>query len=229
MSLRDHGHPPRWHPAKFDLLRTTVGAISTTPWRCYAPLLRRGTLSTVTHPVERSRRPRRGAPARPQPRFHDHVDALGVRSPLRAPWRRSDQESVGLARRPDPGRTPLATPTGPLLSSPRSRRPRAHRDGRVGGTTGPPGLRGRPSPTAAHARWRRDRHRREPTHLSGGPDHQQRVTTGQLPRSPPGMLAPGSGRQDEHLATRPPRRQFCNPAAPYRSAQRAARPRASRW
>ena len=31
----------------------------------YAHLLRRGTLSTVTHPIERSRRPTRGAPARP--------------------------------------------------------------------------------------------------------------------------------------------------------------------
>ena len=106
----------------------------------------------------------------PQPVFHGHVDTLGS---LRDPSRRSDHESVGLARRPRPGPDSGRTPAGSLVGSP-SRVDTAPVV--VAGLAAQPTpcLRGRPSPTPGHARPRRDRHCRVPARLSGGPDHQQR-------------------------------------------------------
>src|SRR5918999_3701433 len=66
-----------------------------------APLLRRGTLSTVTHPVERSRRPRRGAPARNRGSVRG---AELLNTPQRAPhpFRRTTNGRYTTQRNSDP-------------------------------------------------------------------------------------------------------------------------------
>jgi hypothetical protein len=152
------------------------------------------------------------------PVFIGHVDALGF---LQDPWRRSDQESVGLARRPRPGPQAGRSPGGSAGEFTPFAATRTCRRGRVGGTTDPVVTRAavpdagarppttRPSPPGADAAilWS---------------VHQPRVATGQSPSSSPGVLVRRSGRQDEHLATRPPIGRCPTPPPLHRSAQRAA-------
>ncbi len=113
---------------------------------------------------------------------------------------------------PGLGRTPVAAPTGSLVNSSRSRRPRTRRDGRVGETTDP-GVARAAVPDAGARPLATE------TVTAGCPRHypvvrsSSGVTTGWLPRSSPGGLVRRSGRQDEHLATRPPHRSLPNPAA----------------
>ena len=149
---------------------------------------------------------------RSRPCFHGHVDALGVRP-------RSETHGVDLIKEasawravPDPGRTPavarrvrwwvhpaestparvvvagLAALPDPVLA--RAAVPDA----------GARPSRTRPSPPGGHAtiRWSRS--------SAAG------MTTGELPRSAPGVLVLRSGRQGEHLAERLPHRWLSNPA-----------------
>ena len=132
-----------------------------------------------------------------------------------------------LARRSDP--RPMSSQTPGPAEPTRSRDRCTRRDGRVGGTTNPLGsaaaVAGRTTPVWTEISYCR----RGPSHRSVVPFIDSGVTTGELPRSLRDVVVRRSGRQVEHLATRPARsgRSPTRPA-PCRSAHRAAHPLTSR-